>query len=284
MVDRPGPTQIAEAPALGDGKLATLVRAPGLRPPPPARVNDVDTLTSGLAASPRPLDNFQSLAYFTPELVLILAILLLIGWDLVAKRAREDRRGSWSSASAPSPTRAGMSAYFLMRGRRAAEPVLRPARLRSLLEPVPDPVRARDRRGRRLLAPQGAARRRGERGSRRRAAIRASSSRCSWSWPLGMNLMAESRNLLMIYLSLELVSVICFVMAGFKINDTQVERGRAQVRHLRRRRLGHHALRHELALRPHAVALPRRVRAADRRARRPRSTRCPRSSSSAPSA
>jgi NADH-quinone oxidoreductase subunit N len=32
-----------------------------------------------------------------------------------------------------------------------------------------------------------------------------------------MNLMASSRNLLMIYLSLELVSVISFVMAGFKI-------------------------------------------------------------------
>src|SRR6185295_10938703 len=36
---------------------------------------------------------------------------------------------------------------------------------------------------------------------------------------LGMNLMAESRNLLMIYISLELVSVISFVMAGFRIND-----------------------------------------------------------------
>jgi NADH-quinone oxidoreductase subunit N len=34
-----------------------------------------------------------------------------------------------------------------------------------------------------------------------------------------MNLMAESRHLLMIYLSLEMVSVISFVMAGFKIND-----------------------------------------------------------------
>ncbi len=38
---------------------------------------------------------------------------------------------------------------------------------------------------------------------------------------LGMNLMAESRSLLMIYLSLELVSVISFVMAGFKINDAK---------------------------------------------------------------
>src|SRR5262249_25955418 len=38
---------------------------------------------------------------------------------------------------------------------------------------------------------------------------------------LGMNLMAESRHLLMIYLSLELVSVISFVVAGFKINDAK---------------------------------------------------------------
>jgi NADH-quinone oxidoreductase subunit N len=38
---------------------------------------------------------------------------------------------------------------------------------------------------------------------------------------LGMNLMAESRSLLMIYLSLEIVSVISFVMAGFKINDAK---------------------------------------------------------------
>ncbi len=38
---------------------------------------------------------------------------------------------------------------------------------------------------------------------------------------LGMNLMAMSHNLLMIYLSLELVSVISFVLAGFKISDAQ---------------------------------------------------------------
>jgi NADH-quinone oxidoreductase subunit N len=38
---------------------------------------------------------------------------------------------------------------------------------------------------------------------------------------LGMNLMAQSRNLLMIYLSLEMVSVISFVLAGFTINDSR---------------------------------------------------------------
>jgi NADH-quinone oxidoreductase subunit N len=36
---------------------------------------------------------------------------------------------------------------------------------------------------------------------------------------LGMNLMGSSNNLLMIYLSLELVSVISFVLAGFKLDD-----------------------------------------------------------------
>ncbi|GAC1538507.1 MAG: NADH-quinone oxidoreductase subunit N [Polyangiales bacterium] len=36
---------------------------------------------------------------------------------------------------------------------------------------------------------------------------------------LGMNLMGMSNNLLMIYLSLEMVSVISFVMAGFKLDD-----------------------------------------------------------------
>jgi NADH-quinone oxidoreductase subunit N len=38
---------------------------------------------------------------------------------------------------------------------------------------------------------------------------------------LGMNLMAASRNLLMIYLSLEIVSVISFVMAGLKFQDAK---------------------------------------------------------------
>src|SRR6185369_12833200 len=36
---------------------------------------------------------------------------------------------------------------------------------------------------------------------------------------LGLNMMAMSRNLLMIYLSLELVSIISFIMAGYKIGD-----------------------------------------------------------------
>lgn len=36
---------------------------------------------------------------------------------------------------------------------------------------------------------------------------------------IGMNFMAMSRSLLMIYLSIEIVSVISFVMAGFKLND-----------------------------------------------------------------
>ena len=42
---------------------------------------------------------------------------------------------------------------------------------------------------------------------------------------VGLNLMAASRHLLMIYLSLEMVSVISFVMAGFKISDRKSSEG-----------------------------------------------------------
>ena len=42
---------------------------------------------------------------------------------------------------------------------------------------------------------------------------------------LGLNLMVMSRNLLMIYISLELVSVLSFVMAGFKLNDRRSSEG-----------------------------------------------------------
>ncbi|MBI5537607.1 MAG: NADH-quinone oxidoreductase subunit N [Deltaproteobacteria bacterium] len=42
---------------------------------------------------------------------------------------------------------------------------------------------------------------------------------------LGLNLMVMSRNLLMIYLSLEVVSVISFVMAGFKIDNRKSAEG-----------------------------------------------------------
>jgi NADH-quinone oxidoreductase subunit N len=42
---------------------------------------------------------------------------------------------------------------------------------------------------------------------------------------LGMNMMASSRHLLMIYLSLEMVSVISFVLAGFKIGDRKSSEG-----------------------------------------------------------
>ncbi len=42
---------------------------------------------------------------------------------------------------------------------------------------------------------------------------------------LGMNMMAASCNLLMIYLSIETVSVISFVMAGFKIGDRKSSEG-----------------------------------------------------------
>ena len=40
-----------------------------------------------------PLDNVASLAYFTPELALIGAVLLIIVWDLLAKGLNQKMTG-----------------------------------------------------------------------------------------------------------------------------------------------------------------------------------------------
>src|SRR5262245_47355043 len=60
------------------------------------------------------LDNFQSLAYFTPELALIAAILALIAWDLLAK-GRVKLVGLLGISFAALAYGAGMSAWALSR-------------------------------------------------------------------------------------------------------------------------------------------------------------------------
>ena len=88
---------------------------------------------------------------------------------------------------------------------------------------------------------------------------------------VGMMLMAAARDLLTAYLSLETVSIMSYVLAGFRRRARAVGRGGAQVRHLRRRRLGRDALRHVAALRPrrrHQLPGDLAGRAARRRRRR----------------
>jgi NADH-quinone oxidoreductase subunit N len=159
----------------------------------------------------RALDNVQSLAYFTPELGLIAAILLIIVWDLAVK-GRAKMPGILAIGLASLALSAGVSISSLVRDvapQNLFYGLLAFDRFSNLFRLVFAFVTAAimvfsipsDEPGEKLRRDPG-------------------EFFCLLIvLTLGMNLMAESRHLLMIYLSLELVSVISFVMAGFKIND-----------------------------------------------------------------
>src|SRR5262245_47120165 len=160
--------------------------------------------------SPR-LDNFQSLAYFTPELALITAILALIAWDLLAK-GRVKLIGLLGISFAALAYGAGMSAFALSKNlapQNLFYGLLAFDRFSNLFRVVFAFVSASvvvvsippDEPGETERKDSG------------------EFFTLLLVLTLGMNLMAESRHLLMIYLSLEMVSVLSFVMAGFKIND-----------------------------------------------------------------
>ena len=159
----------------------------------------------------RALDNIQSLAYFTPELALIAAVLLIIVWDLAVK-GRAKVPGILVIGLSALAVSAGVSVFSLVRD---AAPqnlfygLLAFDRFSNLFRlvfafvtatimvfslPSDDPNEPTRRDPGEFFC-------------------------LLIVLTLGMNLMAESRHLLMIYLSLEMVSVISFVMAGFKIND-----------------------------------------------------------------
>src|SRR6478609_5897964 len=167
------------------------------------------------------LNNVESLRYFTPELGLIAAVLLLIVWDLVAT-TRAKLPGLIAISIAALLFSGGMSAWLLSRdlepknlfyGLLAFDRFSNIFRILFALvtgtivifsiPPIPEGHTLPDRGVRDDKRDQG------------------EFFTLLMVLTLGMNLMAESRSLLMIYLSLEMVSVISFVMAGFKINDAK---------------------------------------------------------------
>ncbi len=164
-----------------------------------------------------PLDNVASLAYFTPELALIGAILLLIVWDLLAKGTSQKMTGIVVISLSALGFSAALSGWLLSRD---AAPhnlfygLLAFDRFSNLFRilfafvtaaiivfSVPETTKSAQTHGTNGIRDPG------------------EFFTLLMVLTLGMNLMAESRNLLMIYLSLELVSIISFVLAGFKIND-----------------------------------------------------------------
>ena len=170
----------------------------------------------------RPLDNVASLSHFAPELVLIVAILALIGWDLMVKEDKTKLGGLVGISVLGLAFSAVQSAWLL--GKEAPAANLFNGLLafdrfsnlfRLLFAFVTGVILV-------FAAPEvgrGMARKKGVNVAGDEIRDPGEFFTLLMVLTLGLNLMVESRNLLMIYLSLELVSVISFVMAGFKLND-----------------------------------------------------------------
>ena len=169
-----------------------------------------------------PLNNVESLRYFTPELALIVAVLLLIIWDLVASDKKTKLTGLVVISLAAVAVSGGMSAWLLS---RELEPknlfygLLAFDRFSNIFRILFAAVTGTIVIFSIPAIPEGHTL--PDRGVRDDRRDQGEFFTLLMVLTLGMNLMAESRSLLMIYLSLEIVSVISFVMAGFKINDAK---------------------------------------------------------------
>lgn len=169
-----------------------------------------------------PLNNIESLRYFTPELGLCAAVLLLILWDLVAKNSKTKLIGLVSISMAALAFSGGMSAWLLS---RELEPknlfygMLAFDRFSNMFRILFAAVTGTIVLFSIPAIPEGHTL--PDRGVRDDKRDQGEFFTLLMVLTLGMNLMAESRSLLMIYISLEIVSVISFVMAGFKINDAK---------------------------------------------------------------
>lgn len=167
------------------------------------------------------LQNLPSLPFYLAELALIAAVLAVIAWDLVAKDQRRKIVGAtiiallglgFSAASSIGALVAGETAKNLFGGLLAYDDYANMFRIvfalvtAVILVFIVPPMLSED----------------GERGAQRNAAEMLA---LLLVVTLGMNMMAASRHLLMIYISLEMVSVISFVLAGYKIKDRKSSEG-----------------------------------------------------------
>ncbi|MBN4059238.1 hypothetical protein JYT22_01140, partial [Endomicrobium sp. AH-315-J14] len=166
------------------------------------------------------LGNIDSLPYFGPEMGLIGAILTVILWDLFVKDQRKKIYGCVAIALTALAYSAGSSLMFLSKGiehQNLFNGLLAFDEFGQIFRVLFASVTALILL---FITPQSLS---SEPGGMRRDA--AEMIMLMLVLTLGMNLMASSRNLLMIYLSLEMVSVISFVLAGFKIGDRKSSEG-----------------------------------------------------------
>jgi NADH-quinone oxidoreductase subunit N len=166
-----------------------------------------------------PLDNLQSLTYFLPEFALIAGVLLVVFWDLVA-RGSTRITGIVAITLAALVTSGGISAAYLYKDLPSLQifyGLLAFDSYAHLFRIVFAGVTA-------VIiifaVPSGET---GAATKERKGAGEFFALLLAVT--LGLNLMVMSRNLLMIYVSLELVSIISFVLAGFKLNDRRSAEG-----------------------------------------------------------
>lgn len=171
------------------------------------------------------LSNLASLPYFGPELGIIGAILLVIVWDLAVKDRRRKVYGAlaiclvglgYSALASAGYLAADTQPLNLFGGLLAFDDFAHLFRIlfafvSAMIMLFVAPAMLSDAPG------QGD----GD-GARRNP---AEMLMLLMVLTLGMNMMAASRHLLMIYLSLEMVSVISFVLAGYKIGDRKSSEG-----------------------------------------------------------
>ena len=168
---------------------------------------------------PPVLDNVQSLTYILPEVALVAGVLLVITWDLVA-RGSTRITGIVVLTLAALATSGAVSAVYLVNelpeqrlfyGLLAFDPY---AHLFHILFAAVSAI---------IIVFAVPSPETGSKSRRRKGAGEFFTLLLVITF--GLNLMVMSRNLLMIYISLELVSVISFVMAGFKLNDRRSSEG-----------------------------------------------------------
>jgi NADH-quinone oxidoreductase subunit N len=162
----------------------------------------------------RTLDNLASLSYALADLVLVAAVLGVIGWDLAAPPRSKGRGATalavgalaFSAASAAWSLATAQPAVALFGGLLVHDAFA--SVFRVLLSLVVAAFLV-------VAGPSEDQRRKLDGLQRNPAELAA----LALVMTLGMGLMASSSNLLMIYLSIELVSVMSFVLAGYESED-----------------------------------------------------------------
>lgn len=163
-------------------------------------------MTTGLL----PLDNAKSLAYIYPELAIAIGVMAIIVWDLAVKG--KGKLEGIAGICLATLTYSGVMGFIskdkhveLFGGLLVTDQVSNLFRAFFAFVTAIAVILSMPVRSKRVEFAHG-------RGDGQFYTLLMCIS-------LGMNLMAMAQNLLMIYLSLELVSVISFVLAGYKLTD-----------------------------------------------------------------